>query len=94
MPVVPKAQYSYSPRRPPELQFDPTGRPDALPELLRQARERPLTDDELRILSDALRIQEPWLEWTGKGELPGFAMRSISSIFLRRPERPTQMANE
>src|ERR1039457_4431101 len=30
VPLVPKAEYTYSARRPPELRFDPTGRPDEL----------------------------------------------------------------
>jgi hypothetical protein len=55
VPVLPKAQYSYSPRRPPVLRFDDTGGPDALPELLQTARERALTEDEARVLAEALR---------------------------------------
>lgn len=78
VPAVPKAQYSYSPRRPPELQFAQDGGPDALPELLAEARERALTDDEVRVLADALRNQEPWLEWAGKRELPGFAVDPVA----------------
>jgi hypothetical protein len=34
VPLIPKAEYLYSPRRPPELRFDPTGSADELPELL------------------------------------------------------------
>ena len=68
VPAVPKAQYFYSPRRPPKLQFDPDGKPDALPELLAEARRRALTDDEVKLLRDALRGHEPWLEWAGKRE--------------------------
>ena len=37
VPLIPKAEYLYSPRRPPELRFDPTGRADELPELLAKA---------------------------------------------------------
>ncbi len=37
VPLLPKAEYVYSPRRPPELRFDPTGRTDELPELLATA---------------------------------------------------------
>jgi len=33
VPVVPKAEYAYSPRRPPVLRFDPEAGPDRLPEL-------------------------------------------------------------
>jgi hypothetical protein len=34
VPLIPKAEYLYSPRRPPELRFDPTAGADELPELL------------------------------------------------------------
>jgi len=37
VPLIPKGEYLYSPRRPPELRFDPTGRADELPELLARA---------------------------------------------------------
>src|ERR1035438_7625530 len=73
VPLVPKAEYAYSPRRPPELRFDPTGRADELPALLAIARQRKLTEDEARSLAEALRVQEPWLEWAGKREEIGRA---------------------
>ena len=44
VPLVPKAEYTYSPRRSPELRFDPTGRTDGLPELLTMARQRKSTN--------------------------------------------------
>src|SRR5271165_2051301 len=66
VPLIPKAEYTYSPRRPPELRFDPTGLTDVLPELLATARQRKLTEAEASALADALRIHEPWLEWAGK----------------------------
>ena len=46
VPFIPKAEYHYSPHRPPVLRFDPAGSPDALPELLAAAKTRPLTDEE------------------------------------------------
>src|SRR5438105_4315766 len=70
VPAIPRAQYHYSPRLPPVLRFDPAGGPDALPDLLRAARQRPLTDDEGRLLAAALRTSEPWLEWAAKREAP------------------------
>ncbi len=78
VPVIPKAQYAYNPHLPPVLRFDQHGKPDALPELLAKARRGPITDDEARILAEALRIQEPWLEWTGKREKPGFAVDPVA----------------
>jgi hypothetical protein len=53
VPLVPKAEYMYSPRRPPELRFDPTGRTDELPELLALARRRALTEVEAWALASA-----------------------------------------
>src|SRR3954463_15881303 len=75
VPVMPKIEYSYSPRRPPTLRFDTTGAADKLPELLAEASRRKLTTEEVRLLAEALRTQEPWLEWAGKreSEALGFA---------------------
>ncbi len=78
VPLMPKIEYEYSPRLPPVLRFDPTGAPDKLPELLEQARERKLTEDELRLLAEALRKDEPWLEWAGKREMPAFAVDPVA----------------
>jgi len=50
VPLMPKVEYSYSPRRPPKLQFDPTGGLDQLPELLATARQRALNEDEAKAL--------------------------------------------
>src|SRR5436305_673808 len=58
VPLVPKADYKYSPRRPPELRFDPTGRTDELPQLLAIARQRKLTEAEAWALAEALRVHE------------------------------------
>ncbi len=67
VPALPKTEYHYSPRRPPELLFDPTGQADKLPDLLRQATQRPLTPAEAQTLAAAMHLQ-PWLEWAGKRE--------------------------
>jgi hypothetical protein len=75
---VPKLQYAYNPHLPPQLRFDATGTPDALPELLRIARNHALSDDEAREIAEALRNREPWLEWAGKRELPGFAVEPVA----------------
>jgi adenine-specific DNA-methyltransferase len=68
VPDVPKIQYSYSPRRSPELRFDTSGKADRLPDLLEKAKKGPLTAEEAQVLADALRVQQPWLEWAGKAE--------------------------
>jgi adenine-specific DNA-methyltransferase len=66
VPPIPKAEYLYRPRRPPELRFYPTGRADELPELLAKATSQKLTEAEAWALAEALRVHEPWLEWAGK----------------------------
>src|ERR1035437_6339531 len=50
VPLIPKAEYLYSPRRPPELRFDPTGTADWLPELLANPQ---LLDKEMEYLARA-----------------------------------------
>ena len=78
VPLIPKAEYLYSPRRPPELRFDPTGRADELPELLTRATKQKLTAAEARVLAEALRVSEPWLEWAGKRETKSFAVDPVA----------------
>jgi len=78
VPLLPKAEYSYSPRLAPVLRFDPTGSADKLPELLAEATRRPLTEAEARVLAEALRKHEPWLEWAGKREAKGFAVDPVA----------------
>src|SRR4051794_38438971 len=68
VPAMPKIEYSFSPRRPPNLRFDTTGQTDRVPELLGEATRRKLSNEEARVLAEALRTQEPWLEWAGKRE--------------------------
>ena len=70
---TPKVRYAYNPHLPPVLRFaDDPAAADRLPALLQTARERALSDDEARLLADALRRHEPWLEWSGKRERPWF----------------------
>src|SRR3712207_2493818 len=64
----PRERYAYNPHLPPVLRFDPTGAADRYPELLEEARRRPLTDDEVDLLAAALRKDEPRLEWAGRSE--------------------------
>ncbi len=67
-PKVKKTVYSYSPYRAPVLRFDTSGKADQIPQLLREAGTRALKEEEIRLLAEALRSQEPWLEWAGKRE--------------------------
>lgn len=78
VPLLPKAEYSYSPRLAPVLRFDPTGSADELPELLAEATRRPLNEAEAWALAEALRKHEPWLEWAGKREAKGFAVDPVA----------------
>jgi adenine-specific DNA-methyltransferase len=78
VPLVPKAEYSYSPRLPPVLRFDPTGMVDELPPLLAKATREKLTQDEARMLAEALRRHEPWLEWAGKREAASFTVDPVA----------------
>src|SRR5262249_26156393 len=78
VPLLPKIQYEYSPRLSPKLQFDPTGAPDKMPELLAQAQRRALTKDEAKLIADALRNQHPWLEWAGKREKKSFDVDPVA----------------
>lgn len=91
VPVMPKIEYSYSPRRPPVLRFDNSGKADKLPELLEKATKGPLTKDEVQILAEALRSQQPWLEWAGKqeAESKGF---SVDPVALHIHERISSQA--
>jgi len=78
VPLLPKAEYTYSPRRPPELRFDSTGREDELPALLAAATQRTLTEAEAWGLAEALRVRQPWLEWAGKREARSFAVDPVA----------------
>lgn len=89
VPLLSKIPYSYSPRLSPKLQFDPTGAPDKLPELLKEAQRRALTANEAKELAEALRTQEPWLEWAGKREKRGF---EVDPVALHIHERVSPQA--
>ena len=77
-PPAPKTSYAYSPRLDPALRSDPSGRADALPALVEKATREKLTVEEAAVLSEALRRHEPWLEWAGKRETPGFAVDPVA----------------
>jgi adenine-specific DNA-methyltransferase len=77
-PPAPKLHYAYSPRLDPVLRSDPSGRADVLPPLLAKATREALTAEEAALLAEALRRHEPWLEWAGKREQPGFAVDPVA----------------
>ncbi len=63
-----KVRYAYNPHLSPVLRFDATGKADSIEKMLEQASRRKLEPHELRLLQEALRNHEPWLEWAGKRE--------------------------
>ena len=76
---TPKQEYAYNPHLPPQLQFDPNGDVDKLPELLQKAQQRALTAEEAKTLADALRHYDgPWLEWAGKQEAESFTVDPVA----------------
>jgi adenine-specific DNA-methyltransferase len=86
----PKLRHEYNPHLPPVLRSstDATAA-DKLPELLATARKRALTEDEARMLADALRRHEPWLEWSGKREKPWFEVEPVALHMHERITDPT-----
>ncbi|MDW8264545.1 MAG: site-specific DNA-methyltransferase, partial [Gemmataceae bacterium] len=92
VPALPKIEYRYSPRLPPVLRFDPTGQADKLPELLEEAKRRKLTEDEVRLLAEALRHHEPWLEWAGKQEQHQRGYFTVDPVALHIHERVSAQA--
>ncbi|MBY0310720.1 MAG: site-specific DNA-methyltransferase [Phycisphaerales bacterium] len=87
VPKVAKAKYHYNPHLPPELRFDPAGGPDRLPTLIAAAQKRPLTEAEAKELGEALKSQQPWLEWAGKKEEHDRGTLSVNPVALHLHER-------
>lgn len=75
---TPEQEYTYNPHLPPILRFDESGDTDQIPELLQKAQQAPLTAEEAKILSDALKDREPWLEWASKQEAKSFAVDPVA----------------
>ena len=87
---APRLRYEFNPHLPPELRSSPdAAAADRLPELLAEARQRALSEDEARLLADALRRHEPWLEWSGKRERPWF---EVEPVALHMHERVSTQA--
>ena len=77
-PDTPKQEYAYNPHLPPILRSDPHGDADKLPELLQKALQERLTPEEAKIIADALKHYEPWLEWAGKQEAKSFTVDPVA----------------
>jgi len=63
-----KCEYAFNPHLYPILRFDESRCEDQILELINAAKDRSLTDDEIKMLSLAFNNHQPWLEWTGKKE--------------------------
>lgn len=81
--------YAYNPHRPPTLRFDATGRADRAAELAAAAVQRALTAEEGAELHSLLSVHEPWIEWAGKREKPGF---EVDPVALHIHERVSTQA--
>ncbi len=92
VPRVPKVRYRYSPHLPPVLRFDPTGAADKLPDLIAEAGRRPLTAQEQKLLAEALRHHQPWLEWAGKQEEHERGHFDVDPVALHIHERVSAQA--
>ncbi len=103
---LPQTRYSYDPHLPPVLRFDDTGGADALPPLIEEATQRPLTEEEAAMLTEALRNHQPWLEWSGKREQRWFdvdptalhihervSAQAIIKLAERKPLQPSLFAD-
>jgi adenine-specific DNA-methyltransferase len=84
-----EGRYAYDPHLAPVLRFDETGEPDRLLELLQEAQQRRLTEDEATLLAEALRNHQPWIEWAGKREQRWF---DVDPIALHIHERVSAQA--
>jgi adenine-specific DNA-methyltransferase len=77
---TPRLRHAYNPHLPPALRFsDQPGETDTLPPLLTKAAAgKPLSAEEVKLLAEALRKHEPWLEWSGKREKPWFEVEPVA----------------
>ena len=87
---APPLQYQYNPHLPPVLRSaSDAAATDQLVELLAEARRRALSEDEAKVLEEALKRHEPWLEWSGKRERPWF---EVDPVALHMHERVSTQA--
>jgi len=92
IPKVEPVPSAYSPHLPPVLRFDSEGDADKLPRLLETARNAPLSEDDVRLLEQALRTHEPWLEWSGKAEEHRRGFFEVDPVALHIHERVSTQA--
>lgn len=77
---APRIRHEYNPHLPPvpRSATDAMETTDQLPELLTIARQRALSAEKVKVLAEALRRHEPWLEWSGKREKPWFEVEPVA----------------
>ncbi len=92
VPSVPKVRYYYDPHLPPSLRFDPTGDADGLERLVAAAGQRPLAATEQKVVAEAIRHYEPWLEWAGKREQHEKGYFEVDPVALHIHERVSAQA--
>ncbi len=92
VPKAPKKKYWYNPHLSPVLRHDPTGAADRVLALVEKAGREPLTADEKKILEEALRNHQPWLEWSGKREAEEKGYFEVDPVALSIHERVSPQA--
>jgi len=92
VPRVPRARYYYNPHLPPVLRFDPSGEADGVKELVYEAARRPLREEEVIRVAEAVEHYGPWLEWTGKREENEKRYFEVDPVALHIHERVSAQA--
>ena len=92
VPAAPKKKYYYNPHLSPVLRHDPTGGADGVLALVEKAGREPLSPEEQKILEEALRNHQPWLEWAGKQEAEEKGYFEVDPVALSIHERVSPQA--
>jgi adenine-specific DNA-methyltransferase len=92
VPKAPKKKYWYNPHLSPVLRHDSTGQADRILALVQKAGREPLSQDEQKLLQEALRTHQPWLEWSGKREAEEKGYFEVDPVALSIHERVSPQA--
>lgn len=92
VPKAPKKRYWYNPHLSPVLRHDPTGKADRVLALVEKAGREPLSPEEKKLLEEALRDHQPWLEWSGKREAEEKGFFEVDPVALSIHERVSPQA--
>jgi len=92
VPKAPKKKYWYNPHLSPVLRHDPTGKADRILALVEKAGREPLTPEEKKLLEEALRNHQLWLEWSGKREAEEKGYFEVDPVALSIHERVSPQA--